>query len=130
MLCTAVMYRLSRSGRSSRSTLMGTKFAFRNAAISSFSNDSRSMTWHQWQVEYPMERKIGLFSRFAVANASLSQGFQSTGLWACCRRYGLFSWMSRFVCLNSPVLCFVSMSDFPPQAGPARTSANNAILSA
>ncbi len=41
----------STSGRSSRSTLMETKCSFRTFAVSSFSNDSRSMTWHQWQVE-------------------------------------------------------------------------------
>src|SRR5262245_57756774 len=38
-----------------------------------------------------MERKIGLFSDLAFANASSPQGYQSTGLFACCKRYGLFS---------------------------------------
>ena len=38
-----------------------------------------------------MDRKIGLSSRRAAANASSPQGYQSTGFWACCRRYGLFS---------------------------------------
>ena len=38
------------------------------------------MTWHQWQAAYPMERKIGLFSAFALASASGPQGYQSTGL--------------------------------------------------
>ena len=37
------------SGRSSRSTLMHTKLSSIAAAISASSNDSRSMTWHQWQ---------------------------------------------------------------------------------
>src|SRR3954453_617300 len=39
----------SRSGRSSRSSLMHTKRSFMYAAVSSSSNDSRSITWHQWQ---------------------------------------------------------------------------------
>src|SRR5205823_3735977 len=77
-------------------TFIGTKSRFNSAARSSFSNDSRSMTWHQWHVEYPIERKMGLFSRRAFSNASWPQGYQSTGLCACCRRYGLFSSSSRF----------------------------------
>ena len=47
----AFMYTSSRSGRSSRSTLMFTKCSFITAATASFSNDSRSITWHQWQAE-------------------------------------------------------------------------------
>src|SRR5437667_12763064 len=47
-----------------------------------------------------MERKIGLFCFFASSNASLPQGRQSTGLWACWRRYGLFSRLNRFVCMG------------------------------
>ena len=47
--CTASMYTWSTSGRSSRSTLMLTKWAFMNAAASSSSNVSCSITWHQWQ---------------------------------------------------------------------------------
>ena len=47
--CTAPMYSWSRSGRSSRSTLIGTKRSLSTAAVVSSSNDSRSMTWHQWQ---------------------------------------------------------------------------------
>src|SRR5947209_1315805 len=38
-----------------------------------------------------MERKTSLFSFFALAKASSPQGNQSTGLWACCSRYGLIS---------------------------------------
>src|SRR5512147_2970951 len=38
-----------------------------------------------------MDRKIGLSSRRARSNASSPQGYQSTGSWACWRRYGLFS---------------------------------------
>ena len=45
----AVMYTRSMSGRSSRSTLMETNDSFSTRATSSLSNDSRSMTWHQWQ---------------------------------------------------------------------------------
>jgi hypothetical protein len=51
------------------------------------------MTWHQWQVEYPMERKTGLSSSAAFLKASSPHGYQSTGLYACCCRYGLFSLM-------------------------------------
>ena len=47
----ASMQTASTSGRSSRSTLIGTKFSFITAAISGSSNDSRSITWHQWQAE-------------------------------------------------------------------------------
>ena len=43
------MYSWSRSGRSSRSTLIATNRALSAAAVASSSNDSRSMTWHQWQ---------------------------------------------------------------------------------
>ncbi len=49
MACTAAMYSSSRSGRSSRSTLMGTNSALRIRAMAGSSNDSLSMTWHQWQ---------------------------------------------------------------------------------
>ena len=44
------------------------------------------MTWHQWQVAYPMERKIGRSSARARAKASSPHGSQSTGLKACWRR--------------------------------------------
>src|ERR1019366_9398050 len=44
-----------------------------------------------------MERKMGLFSARDLANASGPQGNQSTGLWACWSRYGLFSFPSRFI---------------------------------
>ena len=50
-ICTASMYTASRSGRSSRSTLMLTKCWFISSAMASFSKDSRSITWHQWQAE-------------------------------------------------------------------------------
>jgi len=37
---------------------------------------------------------LGLVKRF------FAPGRQSTGLWACWRRYGLFSWLNRFVCMS------------------------------
>src|SRR5882724_9873568 len=57
----------STSGRSSRSTFTGTKRSFRICAMSAASNDSSSITWHQWQVAYPMLRKIGRSSARARA---------------------------------------------------------------
>jgi hypothetical protein len=54
------------------------------------------MTWHQWQVEYPMDRKTGFSSALAFSKASFPHGYQSTGLSLCWRRYGLFSFASRF----------------------------------
>jgi hypothetical protein len=80
------MYTWSRSGRSSRSTLIETKWALSTAAVASSSKDSRSMTWHQWQAAYPMDRKIGRSSSRARASASSAQGYQSTGLVACWSR--------------------------------------------
>src|SRR6267378_729530 len=47
-----------------------------------------------------MERKIGLSSFRAFSNAAGPHAYQSTGLWACCNRYGLFSWLRRFVCMG------------------------------
>src|SRR4051812_32096586 len=41
---------------------------------------------------------MGLFSFFAFSKASAPQGYQSTGLCACWRRYGDFSFASRLVC--------------------------------
>ncbi len=51
MAWVAVMYTLSTSGRSSRSTLMATTCSFMIAAVCSSSNDSCAITWHQWQAE-------------------------------------------------------------------------------
>jgi len=45
------MYTASTSGRSSRSTFTHTKHSFISRAVAGSSNDSRSITWHQWQVE-------------------------------------------------------------------------------
>src|SRR5438094_409477 len=79
------------SGRSSRSTLMLMKFSFINAAVASSSKDSCAITWHQWQAAYPTLSRIGLSSRRAWPSASSPQGCQSTGLFACCSKYGLVS---------------------------------------
>ncbi len=43
-----------------------------------------------------MLKKMGLSSPRAFCNASGSQGYQSTGLYMCCRRYGLVSLIKRF----------------------------------
>src|SRR3954468_23624612 len=86
----------SRSGRSSRSSLMHTKRSFMYAAVDSSSNDSRSITWHQWHAEYPIESRIGLSSSRARASASSPHGYQSTGLSLCCSRYGDVSCARRF----------------------------------
>src|SRR5512140_2480874 len=60
---------------------------------------------------------IGRFSRCAVANASAPHGYQSTGLCACCRRYGLLSWIRRLVCSGTcaPSVLFARS----PRAGEA-----------
>src|SRR6185369_6434705 len=79
------------SGRSSRSTLMFTKSSFITRAMPSSSKDSCAITWHQWQAEYPTERRIGLPVFFDSASASGPHGYQSTGFSACCWRYGLVS---------------------------------------
>src|SRR6185312_14750746 len=85
------------SGRSSRSTLIATTLAFTIAAVASSSNDSCAITWHQWQAAYPTDSSTGTSRRFASANASSDQGHQSTGLSACCSRYGLVALLSRFI---------------------------------
>jgi hypothetical protein len=48
---TASMYTWSRSGRSSRSTLMLMKCSLSSRAMSGFSKLSWAMTWHQWHDE-------------------------------------------------------------------------------
>ena len=65
---------------------MQTKRSFISAAVSRSSNDSRSITWHQWQAEYPIESRIGLSSSRARVSASSPQAYQSTGLSLCWRR--------------------------------------------
>src|SRR4051812_12934866 len=74
---------------------MLTNSRFISSAVSSSSKDSWAMTWHQWHAEYPMDTSTGRSSRRAMANASSPHGHQSTGLSACCRRYGLGSSASR-----------------------------------
>src|SRR5437588_6114829 len=55
------------------------------------------MTWHQWHAAYPTESRTALSSALARANASSPHGYQSTGLSACWRRYGLVACASRFI---------------------------------
>jgi len=58
-------------------------------AISGSLKLSRAITWHQWQVEYPIDTITGTSRLAASANASGPHSRQSTGLSACDRRYGL-----------------------------------------
>src|SRR2546423_3041749 len=92
----------STSGRSTRSTFTLTTSRFITAATSGSSKLSCAMTWHQWHDEYPTERSTGLSSARAFSNASSPHGYQSTGLSACWRRYGLVSPARRFISLLSP----------------------------
>src|SRR3984957_13323264 len=93
----ADMYTASMSGRSSRSTLIATTLSLTTAATDGSSNDSCAITWHQWQAAYPTESSTGTSRRRASANASSDHGHQSTGLSACCSRYGLVAVFSRFI---------------------------------
>ena len=43
-------------GRTSRSTLTGMNSSLMSVAISGFSYDSRSISWHQWHQIAPMSR--------------------------------------------------------------------------
>ena len=101
-----VMYTLSTSGLSSLSTFIATKFLFIISATSSSSKDSFSITWHQWHVEYPTLKNIGLSSSFAFLKASSFQLYQFIGLYACCKRYGDFSFIR--------LLGFLLLSKIPP----------------
>ena len=56
------------------------------SAVSGSSKDSRSITWHQWQEEYPTESRIGRSSERARDSASSPHGYQSTGLSRCWSR--------------------------------------------
>ena len=82
----AFMYTASRSGRSSRSTLMFTNPSFIAAATWSSSNDSWAITWHQWHAAYPTDSRIGTSRAAASASASGVHCCQCTGLSACWRR--------------------------------------------
>src|SRR5215216_5068485 len=95
--CTALIYIWSTSGRSSRSTLIQTKYSFITAATLSSSKLSCSITWHQWQAEYPILTNINLFSSLAFCKASAPQGYQLTGLLACCNKYGEEELASLFI---------------------------------
>src|ERR1700733_13190889 len=85
------------SGRSSRSTLIATTLLLTTAATAGSSNDSCAITWHQWHAAYPTDRNTGTSRRRASSNASGDHGHQSTGLSACCSRYGLVALFSRFI---------------------------------
>ena len=82
----AARHAASTSGCSSRSTLIATKRAFRSAASAGSLKLSLAMTWHQWQVAYPIETSTGTSRSRAAANAASPHGYQSTGLLACDRR--------------------------------------------
>ena len=62
---------------------------------------SRAMTWHQWHVAYPTDTMTGTSRRRASANASAPHGYQSTGLPACWRRYGLTAAARRLTMTSS-----------------------------
>src|ERR1700733_12367739 len=85
------------SGRSSRSTLIATTLLLTTAATAGSSNDSCAITWHQWHAAYPTESSTGTSRCRASANASGDHGHQSTGLSACCSKYGLVALFSRFI---------------------------------
>ena len=55
--------------------------------------------------------KIGLFSCCAFCIASSPQGYQLTGLWACCRKYGLKELVSWLVCLLSPFAVGIAVAN-------------------
>src|SRR6202171_2297558 len=78
------------------------KRSLRTCAMSGDSNDSSSITWHQWHVEYRTLRKMGRSRARAASNASSPQDRQSTGLCACWSRYGDVSSTSRFVQRGDP----------------------------
>src|SRR5258707_15544922 len=48
-----------------------------------------------------MDRRMGLFCCLAASKAWSPQGYQSTGLSACCNRYGLVSAARRLRCMYS-----------------------------
>ena len=57
-----------------------------------------------------MLRKIGTSRDCAAASASCPHGYQSTGLCACCNRYGLISLIRRFGTLLLPVYAETHMA--------------------
>src|SRR6185503_14248903 len=69
---------------------------------------------------------MGLSSVFALASASSPHGYQSTGLCACCSRYGLVSFARRLVCLG--LLAAGSSADNRAAKSSDRTSGARAPL--
>ena len=61
---------LSNPGLSSLSILILMKKSFIISAVRASSKFSCDMTWHQWQLEYPLEMRIGLSDAFAWSRAS------------------------------------------------------------
>src|SRR6266852_2672876 len=63
-----------------------------------------------------MLSRVGLSSCFALCRAASPHAYQSTGLCACCSKYGLVSLMSRLVCLYCGVAgaAFVVSDMIPP----------------
>ena len=59
---------------------MQTNSSFMRAAISSLSKDSRSITWHQWQAEYPMLISSSLFSRLRLVQGLVAPGIPVHGV--------------------------------------------------
>ncbi len=56
-------------------------------------HENNPVNWMPWNKQ--TLKKIGFFSTFAKLSASLFHGIQFTGLFSCCLRYGLFSFLSR-----------------------------------
>lgn len=78
-----------------------------------------------------MERRTGRSSARARANASSPHGYQSTGLSACWRRYGLVSVASRFTRRSlRPHRCYFCrvVDPFITAAGPAPAKGREALL--
>ncbi len=75
-----------------------------------------------------MERKMGLFSERAFSNASSPHGYQSTGLCACWRRYGLFWPARRFIDIPFSLEFCYGLGDLA--AGRGRHGANRTAADA
>ena len=100
---------------------MFTKLAFMAAAVSTSSKDSWAITWHQWQAAYPTLSSTGTSRSRASAKASSPHSYQSTGLSACCSRYGLVALANRFAMAPTlPGRLLEGLSGAPPS--PARTT--------
>ncbi len=69
-----------------------------------------------------MERKMGFSSFLAFAKASSPHGYQSTGLWACWSRYGLFSRINR---LANGSACGISSFTAKRTSSPAAIERKN-----